>query len=38
MVLDDYHNKPYGRNPGYQNMITALRKKILLARCEELSG
>ena len=29
VILNELHNKPYSRHPGYQNMITKLRKNII---------
>ena len=27
-ILDEYHKQPYAGHPGYQKMITALKKKL----------
>ena len=34
-ILDDMHKPPYARHPGYQKMITSLKKKLFWPNLKE---
>jgi hypothetical protein len=34
LIMDEFHRRPYVGHPGYQKMVTTVRKVVLLAKNE----